>query len=945
MPITKKQIKPVIVLLILTAITGTLFQNCSKVAVTDLASSEKAQEIERLALGKDEETVTAGLNPVPDLKMFFVVDNSGTMKENQLNLSESFAAMFDRNSADSLSKFDTTAYLFNTAQRSPSLSSERDVLDQISSKQAGFNVAGPISNADYSSSYRSATNNTGLVPGDNIGYQLTKSQNPSQYFFSLAPVLGTSTQADGSLVWSRSIHKKASEDSVALEKEFKERLKVLDSERIPLVSVDGKYKPENSSIVDTESGLCAVARVLRNPESFIKAGDLLSFIIVSDEDENDPSGSNCVQSYKEFTGTEDLVDGVCSRKETAFSYKTTSTNTTPDTCNLNGQKGYNVRVTYPNLRYTTTVTYKIMTNQAQYSVPVTTLTYKSKSTSYKYLYTNINYYYETCADVVSDGLVVGKKCTLNAAPATNSVQGDFTSDCYGLAKSLNASAVNTAGKTPVCSAVYKSISSCDVSDSKCQATTSLSDKVISNLLGAYTSSSCLAKAQSYSDFASGTTPVCVGSTINVVGSCNVDQISAGCVKTADPTYGTKTVTVGSDLTTTSTGCYNWAKTQSGNAVTVAGDITTCQKNTVNENLQYNFQLNFADTKASDGGTSLPAGDCQNLKSLAMAQAKKVKPQIVDTDICQIVGYFNATQSKENLLSDCATQAQNRCVNENLRSCSGTLVAGTTSNTVSNALAFKTVQEQLSCTSKCSDSKLGVCDKESASNQTIEDYLKKMYGATTACSASVRDLGVVENHTALLTADEANICKASLDGVPSYYARTKGPYHLVSTEVDYVAGSVKESGITKPKMNLINYIKSRSAEISQIAPIFATIVRKPGDPLGLGGSTGLEYLKLVNNGNDGQVESVLSKDYSVVLKDLSKVLKSKLERSFVLQKMLPQQVITKVSLVPKDSKQAAVELERSMWVQSGTTLTLDKSLDFNDGDQFRVEFQNYLKQSQ
>lgn len=943
MAFQRNQLKPFILFLTLTAVTGTLYQNCSKIAVSDLSSMEKAMEVERLALGKDEETVTAGLNPVPDLKMVFVVDNSGTMKENQLNLSESFGAMFDQNSSDSLSKFDTTAFLLSTAQRSPSFASERDVLNQIFSKQKNFNFENPISSTDFLNLYRSATNNTGLVPGDNIGFKLTKTQDSTQYFFDPAPVLGFAEQGDGSFAWSRSIHKKASENAVALEEEFKERLKILDAGRIPLVSENGKYKPENASIVDSESGLCAVARVMRNPESFIKAGDLLSLIIVSDEDDNDPSGKNCVQSYKEFTGSEDLVDGVCKRKETAFSYKTTSSSTGADRCNLNGQRGYNFRVIYPNVRYSTTVTYKIMTGQAQYSVPVTTLTYKAKSTSYKYLYTDVTYYYETCSDVISDGLIVGKKCTINSTPAANSVKGDYTSDCYGLAKSLNASATNTAGKAPVCTTVYKNIASCDGLDSKCQVNTSLSDKTIPNLLGSYTNAACLSKAQTYSDFATGTTPSCVTSQMTVAGACTAEQINAGCVKTSDPTYGTRTATASSDLTATSTGCYDWAKTQPGNAVSIPSDVTVCSKNTINENLNYDFQLTFAATKAVDGGNTLATGDCQGLKSLAISQAKNAKPQIATNDTCQIRGYFNASQTSETLESDCTTQAQRRCANENLRSCSGSLIPGTATNTVSNPIAFKVVQEQLNCSSKCSDSKLGVCDAESASSQTIEDYIKKLYGTTAACSASVRDLATgLESHTSILLTDETKICKPSLEGIPTYYSRTKGPYRTVSTEIDFVAGSIKEAGITKPKMNLIDYIRSRSMEISQITPIFATIVRKPTDSLGLGGSAGLEYLKLVNNGAEGQVESVLSKDYSVVLKDLSKVLKTKLERSFVLQKMMPHQVITSVFLIPKDPSQPTVELDASKWSQSGKTLSLDKSLDFSDGDKFRVEFQNYIK---
>lgn len=940
----KRQLISIASVLLSTVFIGTLYQNCSKtqIAIEDMEAAARALEAERLALGMDEETVTAGLHSVPNLKMFFVVDNSGTMKENQLNLSASFGAMFDQNSADSLSKFDTTSYLFSTAQRSPSLSSERSLLDQIYTKQKNFNEATAISGVDFNSLYRSSTQNSGLVPGDNIGFHLTYSQNPSKYQFDLAPVLGASALSSGLIGWNRSIHKAAADNPLQMENEFKERLKILDAERIPLVNINGKYAPEHSSIVDSESGLCAVARILRNPNSYVKSGDLLSFIIVSDENDADPNGYNCIQSYTEYTGAEDLVDGLCKRNETTLTYKTSTTTKAPDSCNLNGTKGYKFQVKYPNTRYTTTVTYKALITPAKYTVPLTTLTYQAQTTSYKYLNTNITYYYETCADVISDGLVTGTKCTINTTPVKATKSGDYTADCYALAKSLNTKAVNVAGYAPVCTTSYNTVSSCDKLDPKCQVTVALSNKVISNLLGSYSASACLTKAQSYADFASGTTPTCVGSS-KIVTSCTAEQIAAGCIKTAEATYGPKTGTASSDLTTTATGCYDWAKTQSNNAVSSLSDITTCQKNTINELLTYSSSLTFAETQSADAGTTLPVGDCGAIKNLAINKAKVAKPQITQNDACSITGYDNAAQTSALLVSDCTTQAQARCTSESLRSCSGTLVVGATSTTVSGPISFKKIPEKLSCASKCSDSILGACDSESSSNQTIAEYIQKLHGPTAACSASVSALSeVASTHTAVLMSEESNICKPSLEGIPTYFTRTKGPYRMNATEIDYVAGSVKDSsGIPRPKTDLVTYIKTRSAELSQISPIFATIVRMPTDPLGLGGSAGLEYLKLINNGSSGQAESVLSTDYSIVLKDLGKVLKTKLERSFVLQKMKPHQIITRVLLNPKGS-QAEIEIPQSQWTQSGATLTLGADLDFNDGDTFRVEFQNYLK---
>lgn len=940
---TKGRAKKIAVVAVCSLFIGMLFQNCAKtsIAVIDLEAAAEALEAERIALGADEELVTVGLNGVPDLKMFFVVDNSGTMKENQLNLSDSFGAMFDAGSASSLSKFDTTAYLLSTAQSSPSLETERSLLDQIADRQKTFNFNSAFSVSDYNTLYRTSTQNSGVVPGDNIGFHLLKAAVAPQYTFKVMPVLGVESQSDGSGKWTAAIRKPASADPALMESSFKERLKILDANRIPLVQVGGQYKPENASIVDSESGLCTVARVLRNPESYIKSGDLFSFVIVSDENDNDPAGKTCIQSYKEFTGNEDLVDGVCKKKETTISYKPATVTTTPASCKIDGQKGYNYTISYPNTKYTTTLSYKATLAAAQYTVPLTTLTYQTKTLSYQYLHTSVSFYTETCSDIVSDGIVTGKKCVTNPTPVVASKAGNHTSDCFGLAKSFNSAAVNTAGYLPTCSTSYKASSACSAGDTSCKITETVSNKTVAGLLGVLTAAQCLTKAQTYGDFAMGTTPTCVTSS-RTMSSCTAEEVAAGCVKTKEATIGTKVVTVNSDITV-SPGCLNHAKTLSDSASTIVSDVS-CTKNTVVETLSHNGQIAFAETGSLDGGVSVPVGDCGSLKDLFVGKAQMVKPQIASVSPCAIKGYYAATQANVALQSTCAAQAQSQCTASNLRACTGTLVPEKTTTTLGGQLVFNKVQEALSCSSLCSDSKLGACQSDALPTQTVAQYIEQKYGVGSVCSSGTVDIssGAV-NHTAILASQEAGICKPSLEGVPFYFTRTKGPYNLQATEIDFVAGSKKDAtGKTVPALGLVDYIKARSAELSQIRPIFTAIVRTETDALGVGGSAGLEYLKLVENGQAGQVASVLSKDYSVALKDLSKVLKEKIERSLVLKKMQAHQIITKVYYVPKGATHGGTELPESKWQQSGATLNLASDFEIGEGDQFRVEFQNYLK---
>ena len=57
-------------------------------------------------------------------------------------------------------------------------------------------------------------------------------------------------------------------------------------------------------------------------------------------------------------------------------------------------------------------------------------------------------------------------------------------------------------------------------------------------------------------------------------------------------------------------------------------------------------------------------------------------------------------------------------------------------------------------------------------------------------------------------------------------------------------------------------------------------------------------------------------------------------------MRTDQIITKVTLVKKGTK-VMIELQRSDWVQIATTLKIADGLEFIDGDQFKVDYQNLM----
>ncbi|MES2855717.1 MAG: hypothetical protein V4692_07635, partial [Bdellovibrionota bacterium] len=137
------------------------FQNCSPVNFkVDENSSIHKTSFPGSAIVKagDESTF-------PPLKMVFVVDNSGTMQINQINLSSSFAKLFDGTNASNLTPFESSAYVFNTAQKS--INNDVSLFSKLPDR-------GPTNLNAYSYSalvgLRGTNLTQGKIPGDLVGY-------------------------------------------------------------------------------------------------------------------------------------------------------------------------------------------------------------------------------------------------------------------------------------------------------------------------------------------------------------------------------------------------------------------------------------------------------------------------------------------------------------------------------------------------------------------------------------------------------------------------------------------------------------------------------------------------------------------------------------------------------------------------------------------------------
>lgn len=467
-------------------ITVMFFQNCSQVAVSDLTLADKQEQARIIRVGagevvvevgasqyeKTESEFTVGSIAVPNLKQFWIVDNSGTMEVNNLNLANSFGAMFDQQNQDSLYKFDTTAYLFSTAQTIPSFktsTTNQAFIYDIVNRQNDYFAMTNITESIFDLKLRTATQNFGLLPGDNVGYSVKKINNSNTDFaIKAAPVL-TKKLSGANVLLTSLINKPAKTDTSAFETEFKGKLAVLQSARVPTTVSNGIYYQQSAQAIDKESGLCAVARILDDPNSMYTASDLLAFTIVTDENENDVSGKNCLKRTAYQQQNVDLVNGACWEYQTPVKYTVTTSTPNATYCTVAGKNGYEAAFDYK--VYSAGISYRILDQAGgtKYKTPQTLVewtTPKSKTQltetpityylkqgvaatfKYRQRTTKISYYTKSCVATRLDGIDV-TKCTVDTGLKFVSPVGDHyvaggTCKASGIA-ALPANAITALG--------------------------------------------------------------------------------------------------------------------------------------------------------------------------------------------------------------------------------------------------------------------------------------------------------------------------------------------------------------------------------------------------------------------------------------------------------------------------------------------------------------------
>jgi hypothetical protein len=974
----------------LVAVVAT-FQNCSKVdfaATKDPLASVSGEKVSMFA------DMTVGQAAVPPLKLIFVVDNSYTMQANQISLSTAFGSLFAGNNANNLAPFESTAYIFTTSQASIAPSNSAFGLlptvsyDQMKSMSAANLLAlRGLSSAQVD----------GKFAGDLVSYSVSTLPDPvtllSNTTYLPTPVLGINST--GASVVDLGIHKAKAGSVGDLAAAFSDRISYIS----PLRS---KYDANGHGIldpvIDHESGLCALARTLKNNANFLQKGDLAAFVIVSDEDDNDPSGSNCVDAYQDFNNA-DLVDAHCETPTTKITYN--ARNAVTPTCSFNYQKGFTYTARYnapvTTLRFNDAY-HKYQNAHSTISYSLGTYTYQNykyvahsftSAPTYSIPQVKVSWYTKSTACKQRDG--VQFDCVDSFSAASANTRGTFTgSNCSAFSATVPANAVQGDAAHPVacvqttalaqtgaCSATDPSILNCNqnyaasapVSLYSDSATAVCSDLVAGKLgAGAIYSGadaahlpSCDAPVASRSSavngFCDGSQPVCTQ--VYVAASKTVAQSFTGSNCAALITAGALQSNAVTSLTgPNAASCADtpyWdssATTSACPTILPAGKIA-CTDSTIPD-------------ASSPVASGVPTG-AQTCQTFAAASGKLPSYSIAASVTCtagttpssyDTPVVYTAT-SYPGLMANVgdACPADITSAIQAARGADATCVIkslNTVAQSYANTCALSAAATAALCSAPANHGCTIPLDNQSSVNQPYQlAFSTHTFNGTFTCDSQCSDAyGACSGATGLVK-DTFYNCQAAVDskivspGQTAVLASKKDSlcadpakvvvdksYHSTGTMPQYVAGSGSANGDPNA---LINYIKARSTELlGSELPATSVFVRQQDG--GQGGTEGKSYKSFAASmGGVNHDVNAPAAEYASSLQSLGGVIKDKLARSFSIPGFTPDQQVLHVWYQAQGSTAWIEKQQGSEWTASGGTITMAQSFDMHTGDNFRAEY--------
>ena len=880
-------------------VVSLFFQNCGQPGSISTQVQEGFDYDDNGTLvQKQQVEKTLSSADAPPLKIVFVMDNSNSMTLNNLNLQQSISSMFD-NQANNLSQFNAEMYFLTTAQL-PSLSGS--FAGQLKSPSSLVGSAAQIEN-----NYRNPFN--GLIAGDLLGFDIQTTTTPNLILkeYKAQPVVSFQDTAQGTIAVPSIKYVKGSSID-ALKAEVAARLSVLAPAKASQIS-DAAVFPA----LDTESGLCAMGRILRYPDNYIKPGDVTSFVVVSDENEADITGAKCLGSEsREFLYKVACVQRIPAsvKKETQINYQTLPGAGTKQTV---------FTVTPPDLvrpKVDSTLTLNRAAKNATCSGTQDrefTVNYQIVSKTYVIKYSKKPKLGEREGGVPIYGaeqlnLVTGNQSGMVPADCANNISrlrtilSDSTSQLTIMSCAQNA---DTNVNQPAVNLTYAAYPSVDLGSSTMCSTA---------ILGAINQGGAL-----------------------VIANCSLsrrtENIPAASLTakgfTTSSDQATCQAAVASVCANSSNALRSCTYTSFGAQVTA----DTKKSNTITQNTALNCNSacsNFPGFCATDSTTQSVSNYATSMGYTCSAATANSTTQTYTTAQSSrnvtIPGVFSCDNKCQEVPGACSGMTTAVDVKQYNLACSA-VVQDVPGAAAQNKVLAKVVDQnsKITCDTLCTDSG-GIC---MAANLTIGQHItNNLMGQNCSAQVITTNIAEVVNRKDITRVKQSALATTSCD---AGYDKEGNP----TLTSDYEDSTTNISG----SQTLPDYILSRMRTVigAQAATLSAFITPAAAVTANSPTSYGQAYEQLVTTWGKGSVQDIRSPSYAPALTQLSQVLRSQLLRSVNFPEVKVTQRIRKVWKKAKKDSDWGVPLSASDWSATGGTVTLAAGVVLDVDDQIKIEF--------
>lgn len=904
--------------LLLTISAFVYFQNCSN-PTNFFNSSLKYDSQGRLVYTSEALIQSQAGGPPVDL--FFVVDNSGSMLNEQTQLKNSINALFDKQT-NSMAALDTRIYIITT--NSTVHSSDINPYFSYFPTQDPKSLTSLALASDFTHYFS--------TPGGVFSFwqksYASSSSNYNQYLPASVPL-----NDSGQIAFSIFVPKRQAQQTDQDYTNMIQSLKSKFAQQMDSLNPNYQLNSSGQSIYQTvtdhtkiSSGLCSISRVLRHKDQFITPGDAGAFIVLSDDNDrlNDrnPASNLCLETYGK-----NLEAGSCSNYQFHFQYNVSPKVNYQKNTRFQFNKSYNVE-------------YIVEDHES--------CAYKVKQTgTYDYLAFKYNDY--TQVQFTNCNSVVDNTCT-NQSIMSIQIPGNQTSSGNCLANISSQISSMTIGPSNVhyspinnspftCNYIAQPATNTSVvevgTDSSpdginCSAT------LISTLKSKYPSfSSCTITGQHFNIASTGNLAPGKCSTYcsdNKLTDCTIDPLNITRVNSGLLTKNYPTVT-GTDQTSFCA--------QNPSICNQIGFIYLGAYPTDVIKLKVNSAVDQSYSKLSCSGL-LPSGvqifDINNTQICATSTSindcitslggNPSNCSYDSLDNYNDYTYFDITDASVDCSSVCNSKdcdpkqytSYADFVNKKYYGqCSRVT---TTRSNAEYTLNFANTNN-VNCSSPCSSSLNGSCNGSSA--LSISDYIKSQFGGS--CSGFSANLD---------TSTTINITSGSC---PSDH-----PVFTVSSDPNQTFVNGLDSNHQGSK-DYLDFIKSQSSNV--FGPgntTFAAITQLKGDILpgnfvGDQPVEGLVYeqLALQSNPDSPQIYSILQ-DYSQALGQISRFISMRAINTLDLTKIDSNKVLVGIKLKHLNNSDWK-SIDSSMYKLTGQHLVLDPSLSLQVGDIIQYDYRD------